>query len=132
MVLYKVRASHLNETFAALADPTRRAILARLASGEAGVMQLAKPFDMSIPAVAKHLAVLERAGLVKRGRRAQARPAGDAIAGSADDGCFARVARTPNVNMSRPTTNITIPHHRLMLIDSDVSYSARSPFVATP
>jgi len=74
MVLYKVRASHLNETFAALADPTRRAILARLASGEAGVMQLAKPFDMSQPAISKHLKVLERAGLIVRGRKAQSRP----------------------------------------------------------
>ncbi len=74
MVLYNVRTSHLNETFAALADPTRRAILARLASGEAGVMQLAKPFDMSQPAVSKHLKVLERAGLIVRGRKAQSRP----------------------------------------------------------
>jgi DNA-binding transcriptional ArsR family regulator len=74
MVLYNVRASHLNETFAALADPTRRAILARLASGDAGVMQLAKPFDMSQPAISKHLKVLERAGLIVRGRKAQSRP----------------------------------------------------------
>jgi len=74
MVLYNVSASHLNDTFAALADPTRRAILARLASGEAGVMQLAKPFDMSQPAISKHLKVLERAGLVSRGRDAQRRP----------------------------------------------------------
>ena len=74
MVLYNVRTSHLDETFAALADPTRRAILARLASGEAGVMQLAKPFDMSQPAVSKHLKVLERAGLIVRGRKAQSRP----------------------------------------------------------
>jgi DNA-binding transcriptional ArsR family regulator len=74
MVLYKVRASHLNATFAALADPTRRAILARLACGEAGVMQLAKPFDMSQPAISKHLKVLERAGLIVRGRKAQTRP----------------------------------------------------------
>jgi DNA-binding transcriptional ArsR family regulator len=74
MVLYNVRASHLDETFAALADPTRRAILARLASGEAGVMQLAKPFDMSQPAISKHLKVLERAGLIVRGRKAQSRP----------------------------------------------------------
>ena len=64
----------LDDTFAALADPTRRAILARLASGEAGVMQLAKPFDMSQPAISKHLKVLERAGLIVRGRRAQSRP----------------------------------------------------------
>src|SRR3984893_2860981 len=74
MVLYNVRASRLNETFAALADPTRRAILARLASGDAGVMQLAKPFDMSQPAISKHLKVLERAGLIDRGRKAQSRP----------------------------------------------------------
>jgi DNA-binding transcriptional ArsR family regulator len=74
MVLYNVRASQLNDTFAALADPTRRAILARLASGEAGVMQLAKPFDMSQPAISKHLKVLERAGLIVRGRKAQSRP----------------------------------------------------------
>ena len=66
--------NHLNETFAALADPTRRAILARLASGEAGVMELARPFAMSQPAISKHLKVLERAGLVSRGRRAQSRP----------------------------------------------------------
>ncbi len=64
----------LNATFAALADPTRRAILARLASGEANVTELAKPFDMSQPAISKHLKVLERAGLVTRGREAQARP----------------------------------------------------------
>ena len=69
-----VRASHLDATFAALADPTRRALLARLAAGEAGVMQLAKPFNMSQPAVSKHLKVLERAGLIVRGRRAQSRP----------------------------------------------------------
>ena len=74
MVVYNVRASHLNDIFAALADPTRRAILARLASGEAGVMQLAKPFDMSQPAISKHLKVLERAGLIVRGRKAQSRP----------------------------------------------------------
>ena len=74
MVLYNVSASHLNDTFAALADPTRRAILARLASGEAGVMELAKPFDMSQPAISKHLKVLERAGLIVRGRKAQSRP----------------------------------------------------------
>ena len=62
----------LNDTFAALADPTRRAILARLAAGEAGVMELARPFAMSQPAISKHLKVLERAGLVSRGRRLQA------------------------------------------------------------
>ena len=66
--------SQLNQTFAALADPTRRAILARLASGEAGVMELARPFAMSQPAISKHLKVLERAGLIRRGRDAQRRP----------------------------------------------------------
>jgi len=64
----------LNETFAALADPTRRAILARLAAGDAGVMELARPFAMSQPAISKHLKVLERAGLVSRGRRGPSRP----------------------------------------------------------
>ena len=61
-------------TFAALADPTRRAILARLALGECSVTELAEPFDMSMPAVSKHLRVLERAGLIARGREAQWRP----------------------------------------------------------
>ncbi len=65
----------LNLTFATLADPTRRAILARLASGEASVKELAEPFDMSQPAISKHLKVLERAGLISRGRDAQRRPA---------------------------------------------------------
>ena len=65
---------HLSSTFAALADPTRRAILARLASGEAPVTELAKPFDMSMPAISKHLKVLERAGLIARSREAQRRP----------------------------------------------------------
>jgi DNA-binding transcriptional ArsR family regulator len=64
----------LNATFAALADPTRRAILARLASGETSVLALAEPFDISLPAVSKHLKVLERAGLIERGREAQWRP----------------------------------------------------------
>jgi DNA-binding transcriptional ArsR family regulator len=64
----------LSQTFAALADPTRRAILARLCSGEATVTELAEPFDMSLPAVSKHLKVLERAGLVTRSREAQWRP----------------------------------------------------------
>src|SRR5437870_8569518 len=64
----------LDATFAALADPTRRAILARLASGEASVTELAKPFAMSQPAISKHLKVLERAGLISRGRDAQRRP----------------------------------------------------------
>ena len=65
----------LSATFAALADPTRRAILARLALGEASVGELAEPFDMSLPAVSKHLKVLERVGLIARGREAQWRPA---------------------------------------------------------
>jgi DNA-binding transcriptional ArsR family regulator len=65
---------YLSTTFAALADPTRRAILARLASGECSVTELAEPFDMSMPAVSKHLRVLERAGLIARGREAQWRP----------------------------------------------------------
>jgi DNA-binding transcriptional ArsR family regulator len=65
---------HLSTTFAALADPTRRAILARLASGECSVTELAEPFAMSMPAVSKHLRVLERAGLIARGREAQWRP----------------------------------------------------------
>jgi DNA-binding transcriptional ArsR family regulator len=64
----------LDATFAALADPTRRAILARLASGEASVNELAEPFDMTLPGVSKHLKVLERAGLISRGRVAQSRP----------------------------------------------------------
>ena len=64
----------LTSTFAALADPTRRAILTRLASGEASVTELAAPFEMSLPAISKHLKVLERAGLVARGREAQWRP----------------------------------------------------------
>jgi DNA-binding transcriptional ArsR family regulator len=67
-------ANQLSTTFAALADPTRRAILARLASGECSVTELAEPFDMSMPAVSKHLRVLERAGLIARGREAQWRP----------------------------------------------------------
>jgi len=64
----------LDRTFSALADPTRRSILERLADGEASVTELAEPFDMSLPAVSKHLKVLERAGLITRGRRAQWRP----------------------------------------------------------
>jgi DNA-binding transcriptional ArsR family regulator len=64
----------LSATFAALADPTRRAILARLAAGEATVGELAQPFEMSLPAISKHLKVLERAGLIARGREAQWRP----------------------------------------------------------
>ena len=64
----------LDVTFAALADPTRRAILARLMGGPVSVLELAEPFDMSLPAVSKHLKVLERAGLITRGRDAQSRP----------------------------------------------------------
>jgi DNA-binding transcriptional ArsR family regulator len=67
-------SEHLDATFTALADPTRRAILARLASGEASVLELTKPFAMSQPAISKHLKVLERAGLISRGRDAQRRP----------------------------------------------------------
>jgi DNA-binding transcriptional ArsR family regulator len=67
-------ADSLSTTFAALADPTRRAILARLASGDCSVTELAAPFEMSLPAVSKHLRVLERAGLITRGREAQWRP----------------------------------------------------------
>ncbi len=69
-----MRQDHLSATFAALADPTRRAILARLASGASSVTELAEPFAMSLPAVSKHLKVLERAGLIERGREAQWRP----------------------------------------------------------
>lgn len=65
---------HLSDTFSALADPTRRAILARLARSDASVSELAEPFDMSVRAISKHVAVLERAGLVSRGREAQRRP----------------------------------------------------------
>jgi len=67
-------ADRLSSTFAALADPTRRAILARLALGETSVLKLAEPFEMSLPAVSKHLKVLERAGLITRTRDAQMRP----------------------------------------------------------
>jgi DNA-binding transcriptional ArsR family regulator len=70
----KAASTRLDATFAALADPTRRAILARLASGEASVTELARPFAMSQPAISKHLKVLERAGLISRGRDAQRRP----------------------------------------------------------
>jgi DNA-binding transcriptional ArsR family regulator len=67
-------SDRLDALFAALADPTRRAIVARLATGEASVTELAKPFEMSQPAISKHLRVLERAGLISRGREAQRRP----------------------------------------------------------
>lgn len=69
-----MQQDRLSHTFAALADPTRRAILARLAGGESSVTELAEPFAMSLPAVSKHLKVLERAGLIARGREAQWRP----------------------------------------------------------
>jgi DNA-binding transcriptional ArsR family regulator len=69
-----MQPARLDATFAALADPTRRAILARLTSGEASVAELAEPFAMSQPAISKHLKVLERAGLISRGRDAQRRP----------------------------------------------------------
>jgi DNA-binding transcriptional ArsR family regulator len=68
------QADHLSATLSALADPTRRAILARLAEGEATVNELAEPFDISLPAVSRHLKVLEAAGLISRGREAQWRP----------------------------------------------------------
>jgi len=70
----QVSVDQLSQTFAALADPTRRAILARLVDGEATVTELAEPFTMSLPAISKHLKVLERAGLISRGREAQWRP----------------------------------------------------------
>ena len=72
--LLVMKEAALNATFSALADPTRRAILARLAGGEATVMELAEPFDMSQPAISKHLKVLERAGLIVAGQDAQRRP----------------------------------------------------------
>ena len=72
--MVKYMADRLSLTFAALADPTRRAILARLASGETSVTELAEPFAMSLPAISKHLKVLEKAGLISRGRDAQWRP----------------------------------------------------------
>ncbi|HKV54277.1 MAG TPA: metalloregulator ArsR/SmtB family transcription factor [Candidatus Binataceae bacterium] len=83
----EITADRLSTTFAALADPTRRAILARLASGEASVTELGEPFKMSLPAVSKHLKVLERAGLIARGREAQWRPcrlAAGPLKGAAD------------------------------------------------
>jgi DNA-binding transcriptional ArsR family regulator len=82
-----VAVDQLSTTFAALADPTRRAILARLAEGDATVNQLAEPFPITMQAVSKHLKVLERAGLIARGRRAQLRPSrlqGDALKEAAD------------------------------------------------
>jgi DNA-binding transcriptional ArsR family regulator len=82
-----VAADPLSATFAALADPTRRAILARLAEGEATVNELAEPFPISLQAVSKHLKVLERSGLIVRGRSAQLRPSrldGEALKGASD------------------------------------------------
>jgi DNA-binding transcriptional ArsR family regulator len=70
----QMQTDSLSTTFAALADPTRRAILARLAGGEATVSEVAAPFDLSLPAISKHLKVLQRAGLVEQGRQAQWRP----------------------------------------------------------
>ena len=70
----QAQSDPLSTTFAALADPTRRAILARLANGEATVTELAAPFDLSLPAISKHLKVLQRAGLIEQGRQAQWRP----------------------------------------------------------
>lgn len=74
MVQYETATDSLSTVFAALADPTRRAILDRLTSGEASVSELSEPFDMSMPAISKHLKVLERAGLIARSRDAQWRP----------------------------------------------------------
>ena len=74
MVKYEMSTDRLSPIFSALADPTRRQILARLASGEASVNELAAPFAMSLPAISKHLKVLEHAGLISRGRQAQWRP----------------------------------------------------------
>lgn len=74
-IAFRMQTDPLSVKFAALADPTRRAILARLCEGEASVNDLAAPFDMSLPAVSKHLKVLEKAGLISRGREAQWRPA---------------------------------------------------------
>ncbi|MBA2544859.1 MAG: helix-turn-helix transcriptional regulator [Deltaproteobacteria bacterium] len=82
-----LNSAALDATFAALADPTRRAILAKLATGEASVLEIAEPFDISLPAVSKHLKVLERAGLITRGREAQWRPCrlhAAALKGAAD------------------------------------------------
>jgi DNA-binding transcriptional ArsR family regulator len=74
MVQQHASQGRLDATFSALADPTRRAILARLASGETSVSELAEPFEMTMPAISKHLKVLQRAGLIERGREAQWRP----------------------------------------------------------
>ena len=74
MVYHHMSPDRLDRTFAALADPTRRAILARLAAGDATVTELARPFEISLPAISRHLKVLERAGLIERSRQAQWRP----------------------------------------------------------
>ena len=74
MVQQQISSDQLSNTFAAISDPTRRAILARLARGEKSVTELAEPFEMSLPAISKHLKVLQRAGLIARGREAQWRP----------------------------------------------------------
>ena len=74
MMAMSISSKDLNATFAALADPTRRAIIARLSKGDASVLELAQPFDLSQPAISKHLKVLERAGLISRSRDAQRRP----------------------------------------------------------
>lgn len=79
-MVYKMTPDSLSNIFAALADPTRRAILALLALGETSVTELAGPFDVSLPAISKHLKVLERAGLIARGRKAQWRPLPDRAA----------------------------------------------------
>jgi DNA-binding transcriptional ArsR family regulator len=85
--------ARLDETFAALANSTRRAILARLADGEASVNELAAPFDLTLPAISKHIKVLERAGLITRGRRAQFRPCVIAAAPLADVATWAEQYR---------------------------------------
>src|SRR5437899_10668438 len=95
----------ISNTFAALADPTRRAILARLASGEASVTELAEPFEMTLPAVSKHLKVLERAGLIARGREAQWRPCRLQAGPPQDaDEWIERHRRHPEESFDRPTT----------------------------
>jgi DNA-binding transcriptional ArsR family regulator len=92
----------LSATFAALADPTRRAILSRLARGETSVMELAEPFDMSLPAISKHLKVLEHAGLISRGREAQWRPCRIApVALKAVDGWLGGFRRFWDENFNR-------------------------------
>ena len=103
-----MKAADLDATFAALADPTRRAILSRLASGQATVMELAEPFEMSQPAISKHLKVLERAGLITRGRDAQrrpccleAKPLAEATAGSSGTGSSGKSTSSASTACSR-------------------------------